>query len=345
MASTVNVQADEAFRKHRYDSWKVMALPENAIVFVGNSITDMHNWTEAFGNDPRIVNRGNSGGYSYEVLDNVESWVRFKPAKVFIKIGTNDLGTSYTEQSIAANIQKTVDIIRNESPNTKIYLQSILPAKDQAYKTLTTIQAANVLIQQIAEATDNCTYIDLYSKLGGIRNGGSYSADNLHLKAYGYKIWCETILPYLNEGNTGATFSCVYPSNTETVQNMGGLGGSNGMRATYFSVQPITSNDILFFGDEMVKNGEWNELLKNANVKNRGTGWGYGGDIATTSGLVDATFVNNGVSKAAPSKILLYTGTGDVNGNTALNTVESNYDALIAKLHEKAPPRPSTSSA
>ena len=341
VASTVNVQADEAFRKHRYDSWKVMALPENAIVFVGNSITDMHNWTEAFGNDPRIVNRGNSGGYSYEVLDNVESWVRFKPAKVFIKIGTNDLGTSYTEQSIAANIQKTVDIIRNESPNTKIYLQSILPAKDQAYKTLTTIQAANVLIQQIAEATTNCTYIDLYSKLGGIRNGGSYSADNLHLKAYGYKIWCEAILPYLNEGNTGATFSCVYPSNTETSQNMGGLGGSNGMRATYFSVQPITSNDILFFGDEMVKNGEWNELLKNANVKNRGTGWGYGGDIATTSGLVDATFASvSGVSKAAPSKILLYTGTGDVNGNTALNTVESNYDALIAKLHEKAPSTP-----
>ncbi|MBQ0164924.1 MAG: hypothetical protein KBS75_06980, partial [Bacteroidales bacterium] len=341
VASTVNVQADEAFRKHRYDSWKVMALPENSIVFVGNSITDMHNWTEAFGNDPRIVNRGNSGGYSYEVLDNVESWVRFKPAKVFIKIGTNDLGTSYTEQSIAANIQKTVDIIRNESPNTKIYLQSILPAKDQAYKTLTTIQAANELIEAIATKTINCTYIDLYSELGGIRSGGSYSADNLHLKAYGYKIWCEAILPYLNEGNTGATFSCVYPSNTETVQNMGGLGGSNGMRATYFSVQPITSNDILFFGDEMVKNGEWNELLKNANVKNRGTGWGYGGDIATTSGLVDATFASvSGVSKATPSKILLYTGTGDVNGNTALNTVESNYQALITKLQQKAPGTP-----
>ena len=62
------VMADEAFRNHRYDSWKVMKLPENAIVFVGNSITDMHVWTEAFGNDPRVVNRGNSGGYSFEVL-------------------------------------------------------------------------------------------------------------------------------------------------------------------------------------------------------------------------------------------------------------------------------------
>ena len=133
--------ADEPFRKHRYDSWKVMTLPENAIVFAGNSITDMHVWSEAFGNDPRVVNRGNSGGYSYEVLANVESWVRFKPAKVFIKIGTNDLGTDFTEQSIASNIARTVDIIRRESPNTEIYLQSILPAKDQKYKSLQTIQA------------------------------------------------------------------------------------------------------------------------------------------------------------------------------------------------------------
>lgn len=85
LAALQIVHADEAFRKHRYDSWKVMSLPENAIVFVGNSITDMHLWSEAFGNDPRVVNRGNSGGLSHEVLANVESWVRFQPAKVFIK--------------------------------------------------------------------------------------------------------------------------------------------------------------------------------------------------------------------------------------------------------------------
>ena len=149
--------ADDAFRLHRYDSWKVMKLPKDAIVFAGNSITDMHVWAEAFGNDPRIVNRGNSGGYSYEVLANVESWVRFKPAKVFIKIGTNDLGTNCTEQSIADNIAKTVDIIRRESPNTQIYLQSILPARDQAYKSPKTIQATNELIKAIAAKNENTT--------------------------------------------------------------------------------------------------------------------------------------------------------------------------------------------
>ncbi len=330
-----NARADEPFRKHRYDSWKVMALPDNAIVFAGNSITDMHVWAEAFGNDPRVVNRGNSGGYSYEVLDNVESWVRFKPAKVFIKIGTNDLGTNYNEQSIAKNIQKTVNIIRRESPSTQIYLQSILPAYDQLYKTLETIQATNVLIKQIADNTENTTYIDLYSKMGGIRSGQPYSLDNLHLMAYGYKVWTEAIKEYVG-------IEPVYPTNTQSIQNAATMGGSHGMRATYFSVLPVKSSDVLFFGDEMVKNGEWNELLHNQNVKNRGSWWGYGGNISLVSNFVDAAFANksNGVTREAPAKMLLYTATEDINGSTDLATVESNYIALVNKLKGYAPGTP-----
>ncbi len=330
-----SITADQAFRSHRYDSWKVMALPENAIVFVGNSITDMGLWSESFGNDPRVVNRGNSGGYSFEVLDNVESWVHFKPAKVFIKIGTNDLGTDYKEQSIADNVKKTVDIIRRESPQTEIYLQSILPARDQLYKSLKTIQATNALLKAIADANEKTTYVDLYSKMGGIRNGVPYSLDNLHLEAYGYKVWTEAIKDYV-----GITPS--YPANTETIQNTSGLGGSHGMRATYFSVLPITKTDILFFGDEMVKNGEWNELLHNANIKNRASWWGYGGNIATVSKLVDAAFANksNGVKRETPAKMLLYTATEDINGSTDIDTVKTHYTALVNKLKNYAPSSP-----
>ncbi len=335
LASLQGVKADEAFRKHRYDSWKVLGLPENAIVFVGNSITDMHCWTEAFGNDLRVVNRGNSGGYSFEVLDNVESWSRFKPAKVFIKIGTNDLGTNYKEQSIADNIAKTVEIIRSESPETEIYLQSILPARDQNYKTLKTIQAANKLIEAIAAANEKTTYVDLYSKMEGIRSGAPYSLDNLHLEAYGYKVWVDAVKEYVGIESS-------YPDNTQTIQNTAGLSGAHGMRATYFSVLPTISTDVLFFGDEMVKNGEWNELLQNKNVKNRGSWWGYGGNIATVSKFVDAAFSNgdNGVTRETPAKIILYTGTEDINGSTDIATVEENYMALVTKLKTNAPSTP-----
>ena len=337
MACSLVVRADEPFRNHRYDSWKVLGLPKNAIVFVGNSITDMHNWNEAFGCDPRIVNRGTSGGYSQEVLENVESWVRFRPAKVFIKIGTNDLGTNYGEQVVAENIRRTVALIRRESPKTQIYLQSILPANDQGYRTPATIEAANVLIRRIAEADDHTTYVDLYSLLGGIRSGEPYSLDRLHLTAYGYQVWTEAIAPYV-----GITPS--YPASTRSLQQFCNLGGSFGMRASYFSVLPTMSSDVLFFGDEMVKNGEWNELLHNPHVRNRGSWWGYGGNIQAVGRYVDAAFANadKGVLRESPSQILVYTGTEDLNPATpaALAKAKDGYAALLQQLRQYAPQTP-----
>ncbi|MBO7289896.1 MAG: hypothetical protein J6U62_00360, partial [Bacteroidaceae bacterium] len=150
------------------------------------------------------------------------------------------------------------------------------------------------------------------------------------------KVWCETICEYLAEGED-YTVTTVYPDNTSSVQKNGSLNGAHGMRATYFSMMPMSSDDVLVFGDEFVKNGEWQELLGNPNVKNRGTGWGYGGDIATTSKLVDATFASTGVTKEAPKAIFIYTGTGDCNGSTAIATVKSSYKTLVDKVAAKAP--------
>ena len=40
--------ADEPFRRHRYDQFKALPPAEGSIVFMGNSITDMPPWGEAF---------------------------------------------------------------------------------------------------------------------------------------------------------------------------------------------------------------------------------------------------------------------------------------------------------
>ena len=65
LLSTATMFADGPFRNHRYDSFKVLSTNSESIVFIGNSITDMHCWPEAFitsdGNYLPIVNRGNSG--------------------------------------------------------------------------------------------------------------------------------------------------------------------------------------------------------------------------------------------------------------------------------------------
>ncbi len=339
------VLADGPFRNHRYDSFKVLSVTGDNIVFIGNSITDMHCWPEAFktstGEYLPIVNRGNSGTYSTEQSDNLESYINGKPKKVFMMIGTNDIATSgglnFSPEQVLAYVKSIVKRIHARSPQTKIYLYSILK-NNTSNRVEATWLKANQLTKAYADATEGVTYIDLYDKLANVANGGAWSYDNLHLTAGAYQAWCETICEHLAEGET-YTVSPVYPENTLTVQNRGGLSNaSHGMRATYFSCLPIKSNDVLVFGDSFIKNGEWQEFLGNRNVKNRGTGWGNSGEISTTSGIVDATFATiEGVEKTAPKAIFLYTGTADCTGSTDIATVKNNYKALVDKIAEKSP--------
>ena len=336
--------ADLPFRNHRYDSFKVLQPAEGSILFIGNSITDMHCWPEVFktseGKYLPIVNRGNSGTYSTEQSDNLESYLANKPKKVFMMIGTNDIATSgglnFSPEQVLAYVKSIVARIHARSPQTKVYLYSILNNKTGNRVEATWLKA-NQLTKAYAEATDKVTYIDLYDKLANVASGGAWSYDNLHLTAGAYQVWAKEICQYLQE-DEDFTVSTVYPDNTLSAQNNGGLGGANGMRATYFSALPISKNDVLIFGDSFIKNGEWQELLGNPNVKNRGTGWGNSGDIATTSKIVDATFAEvEGVTKESPKAILLYTGTGDCTGSTDMKTVKANYKALVDKILQKSP--------
>ena len=343
--SVATMFADEPFRNHRYDSFKVLETNGESIVFIGNSITDMHCWPEAFvtseGNYLPIVNRGNSGTYSTEQSNNLESYINGKPKKVFMMIGTNDIATSgglnFSGEQVLQYVKSIVERIHARSPQTKIYLYSILNNKTSNRVEATWLHT-NEIVKNYVEAknVEWLTYIDLYDKLTGVAQGGVWSYDNLHLTAAAYKVWCETICQYLQEGED-YTVTAVYPSNTSSLQQNGGLGSAHGMRATYFSMLPISNENVLVFGDEFIKNGEWQELLGNANVKNRGTGWGYGGDISVTSKIVDATYASTGVEKKDAKAIFIYTGTGDCNGNTDIATVKSNYKALVDKVAQKSP--------
>ena len=343
--SVATMFADEPFRNHRYDSFKVLETNGESIVFIGNSITDMHCWPEAFvtseGNYLPIVNRGNSGTYSTEQSNNLESYINGKPKKVFMMIGTNDIATSgglnFSGEQVLQYVKSIVERIHARSPQTKIYLYSILK-NNTSNRVEATWLHTNEIVKNYVEAknVEWLTYIDLYDKLAGVAQGGVWSYDNLHLTAAAYKVWCETICQYLQEGES-YTVSTVYPENTSSLQQNGGLGSAHGMRATYASMLPISNEDVLVFGDEFIKNGEWQELLGNANVKNRGTGWGYGGDISVTSKIVDATYANTGVEKKDAKAIFIYTGTEDCNGSTAIATVKSNYKALVDKVAQKSP--------
>ena len=342
---TLAAWGDEPFRKHRYDLFKVLPPAEGSIVFVGNSITDMHPWVEAFRSDNEIplpiVNRGNSGTYSTEQSDNLESYLINKPQKLFLMIGTNDIATSgglnFEPTQVFAYVKSIVQRIHKRSPETQVYLQSILnnnTSNRPAERWLETNRLVKAFVEETNE--DWLKYVDLYDMLSGVASGGVWSYDNLHLTAASYQKWVETLCDqYLLDCEPSHPY---YLNNASEQQQNGGLSGSHGMRATYFSLLPIQSDDILFFGDEEVKNGEWNELFGNSHFKNRGSGWGYGGlSLENASKIVEATFSRTYVAKLHPKAILVYAGTSDITGSDDIETVKLNYTRLMEAIIANSP--------
>lgn len=345
-AFSSTVRADETFRNHRYSSFQALpACNEGDIVFIGNSITNMMNWYEAFGSRQDIRGRGNSGGLTQEILNNLESMIAGNPSKVFLMIGTNDLGGSEAPANVAARIQQILARVRSEAPQATVYYQSVLPSLN-GNRSKARIEATNDSVKNwMARQNDaKLVYIDLYSKLAAAdgamsnvanMNADAYSFDGLHLTQKGYRIWMETIKEYVGS-------ECVYPENVPNV--WGGMGASNGMRVTYFGASPVKSTDILLIGDEMIHNGEWHELLGSADFKDRGIGWGYPSvkvnEVAGTFADILESNREYGVSKEAPRAVCLYAGLSDVQAGSTANTIFADYSAAVSKLRGMLPSTP-----
>ena len=197
LCTAIAIFADAPFRNHRYDAFKVLPVNSEQTVFIGNSITNMNEWWEAFG-DHNVVNRGVSGAITDEALENIEAIAAGKPKRVFIMMGTNDLGTAgiCTTEHVLQNVTFMVERLQKVSPDTELYIQSLLPSGhlgSGGTRTPERLQATNEALKAFCEAK-GITYIDLWNDLTDVAtNSNGMSYDKLHLTAKAYKIRLEDI--------------------------------------------------------------------------------------------------------------------------------------------------------
>ena len=326
LLGAASVHADLPYRLHRYDGFKVHEVNGQSIVFFGNSITNMHEWWEAFGNG-RILNRGVSGSETPIMLQNLESVLAGHPAKLFLMMGTNDLGTQgmNTPAHVAKNVRLAVTRCLKESPETQVYVQSILPCTTNAngIKRVEDVPVTNDSLRNICQQL-GVTYVDLYDDLKGIADY-SMSKDGTHLTMRAYRIWCKKI-----EGLVGS--KCVYPDNA--TDNDGGLSGVSGMRNTYFAGLPIADGDIVMLGDD---GNDWHELLHSDRVKHRGNSLGpTSTSIADMQKMVPNIFKGRS-DNGQPAAVCIAMGYPEMAGSTALATVEASYRTLVNLVRKNCP--------
>ncbi len=112
--------------EQKLSMFEAMPVRNGTIIILGNSIIEGANWSELFGNE-RIINRGISADVTQGVINRMDEIVRHKAAKLFIAIGTNDISRSIPIETILANYKIILQRMKNDSPQTKIYIQSLLP--------------------------------------------------------------------------------------------------------------------------------------------------------------------------------------------------------------------------
>lgn len=177
------------------------AMPRDTgnIVFLGDSITDLVNFDEALPSY-HIINRGISADTTSGVLKRLAEVISLRPRKLFVLIGTNDIGQGLFTEPIARNIRQIVMRVQEKSPETKIYLQGVFPTRRDESRPNSEIQALNQEIKAIAQEL-HCTFIDLYPLL--LDDYGElamqYTLDGLHLKEAGVTKWMAYLIPYLDE--------------------------------------------------------------------------------------------------------------------------------------------------
>jgi lysophospholipase L1-like esterase len=182
------------YYKHRVSVFRSLPETENQIIMLGNSLINNGPWAELF---PLglVVNRGISGDVAMGVDQRLEEIVADKPSKIFLITGTNDLINEPELPAIKLwdRYEKLIKDIREQLPETELYVQSMLPLnpKTKFYAGFNDRAAELNKLLDAGAGRYGYYFIDIASKMTD-ENGDlqeECTTDGIHLSAIGYFKW------------------------------------------------------------------------------------------------------------------------------------------------------------
>lgn len=205
MCSSPAETVGDVYWEQRVSLFDTLPINSSDIVFLGNSITDGGEFNELFKTE-LAKNRGIRSDVISGVRKRLRQVTSGHPAKIFLLIGINDVSHGLSASKIAENYAGLVKEIRSQTPDSKLYIQSVMPINNgfKRYKNLTgrekVIPELNRELQKIAEE-NGAAYVDLWPALaddkGNLRR--EFTNDGLHLVGKGYRAWASLIEPLVRE--------------------------------------------------------------------------------------------------------------------------------------------------
>lgn len=194
---------NDPYYARRVTLFELLPIGKNDIVFLGNSLTDGCEFNELLDNY-HIKNRGIVGDIVQGLIDRIDPIIKGQPKKLFILSGVNDISHGVDGDSIARAMERLVVMVKEGSPRTKIYLQSLLPFNNEVreWKLLKgrehVVVEANEALEKMARR-QGITWINLYPLMvdGEGRLKREFTNDGLHLMGPAYAVWRDAVKPYV----------------------------------------------------------------------------------------------------------------------------------------------------
>lgn len=192
---------------------------QGQIVFVGSStmeIFPIEKMQKSLNLDKIIYNRGIRATTTEDVLNDLDTLIfDLKPTKVFINIGSNDVGFGVPFEEFLENYDKLLSKIKEQLPETVVYIVAYFPVntvdpfddedKKEHHTLFNTrnnvnLQKANKSIQILAKKY-GYSFINLNDGLTD-KNGNlkkELTFDGMHMLPSGYEIVLKNMMQYLED--------------------------------------------------------------------------------------------------------------------------------------------------
>mgnify|MGYP001827623257 FL=1 len=186
----------EAIQK-KYDT--LWDASKETIVFTGSSSVRIWKDLQERFPEHQIVNSGFGGSQASDLLYYSEEFIlRFRPKKVFIYEGDNDVSEGKKSKEIMSDISEIISKIRAQDATTEIVLIAAKPSIAR-WSLKKDFKRLNRKFRKLSRRDVQMNYADVWKPMLSRRKVKEdiFIEDGLHMNAKGYEIWYETLKPYL----------------------------------------------------------------------------------------------------------------------------------------------------
>lgn len=172
----------------------------NGIVFTGSSTIRM--WKSLQEDFPQhnVINGGFGGSQASDLLYYIDELILdYKPSKVFIYEGDNDISSGKSVEEILMTFNLITSKIHEALPETEIIIISPKPSVAR-WKLADQYLELNKKLKKFTKSEKYMKYADLWKPMLNKDKepmDDIFIKDNLHMNEKGYAIWAKTIEKYL----------------------------------------------------------------------------------------------------------------------------------------------------